>query len=134
MNTQKHQIKVLAGGCFNALHPGHVYFLKEAKKLGDILVVVLTNDANNKKPYAVPSEKRKASLQNIGIVDKIVVGMAEDFSAVVKNERPDIIALGYDQQLMEPTKKEVNEMGVSVKRIGKLGNFSTRNILGKVKN
>lgn len=122
-------LKILAGGCFNVLHPGHEYFLKEAKKLGDILVVVITNDANNKKPYAIPAERRKDALQKLSIADKIIIGNSDDFSAVVISEKPDIIALGYDQQLMEPTKKEAEKMGIKVNRIGKLGNYSTRNIL-----
>ncbi len=111
--------KVLAGGCFNKIHEGHIYFLKKAKELG-YLVVVLANDMNNRKPYAVPAKKRKKNLEKLGIADKIIVGDTEDFSKVVKKEKPDIIVLGYDQKL--PVKKR----NIVVKRIRKFGNHSTK--------
>ena len=53
---------VLCGGCFNKIHEGHVYFLNEAKKLGNFLVVVVANDRLNKKKYgarALPAKKSK---------------------------------------------------------------------------
>ena len=122
--------KVLAGGCFNLIHPGHEYFLKEAKKLGNFLVVVLTNDANNRKPYAVPAEQRKAALERLAIADKVLVGETDDFTAVLRKFRPDIIALGHDQELVEATKKESEKMKIRVVRIGKFGDYSTGKIIG----
>lgn len=115
--------KVLAGGSFNAIHPGHIYFLNEAKKLGDKLVVVLTHDKNNKKPYAVLAEKRKKLLKSLGIADKILIGCAKDKTRIIKKIKPDIIALGYDQKLPEGLKS------FKFARINKLGNYSTRNKL-----
>ena len=113
--------KVLVGGCFNSIHPGHIYFLKEAKKLGDELVVVLANDKNNKKPYAIPARKRKKKLADLKIADKIVVGDSRDQTKIVKKIKPDIIALGYDQT--RPPSLE----NIKFVRIKKLGNFSTNN-------
>jgi FAD synthetase len=112
--------KVLVGGSFNAIHPGHVYFLKEAKKLGDELVVVLTHDKNNKKPYAISARGRKKLLKFLNIADKILVGDFRDKTKVIKKIRPDIIALGYDQKLPEGL------VGFKVARIKKLGDYSTR--------
>ncbi len=123
-------VRVLSGGCFNLIHPGHEYFLKEAKKLGNFLVVVLTNDANNRKPYAVPAEKRKAALERLAIADKVLVGETDDFTAVLRKFRPDIIALGHDQELIEATKKEAEKMKIRVVRIGKFGDYSTGKIIG----
>jgi FAD synthetase len=112
--------KVLAGGCFNTIHPGHKYFLREAKKLtkGGELVLVLTNDANNLKPNPVPAAKRKAALKKLYIADKIVIGSSSNFSAIVKKLQPDIIALGYDQELPVKFKGKVV-------RIKKFGDYST---------
>jgi len=119
--------KVLVGGCFNKIHPGHVYFLKEAKKLGDYLIVVLTNDRNN-KPYGIPAKQRKKNLEKINmklkLINKIVIGDPNDFSKVVKKEKPDVIALGYDQKLPEGVSKEIKK--IIVKRIKKFGNYSTK--------
>lgn len=120
--------KVLVGGCFNSIHPGHIYFLKKSKEIGDYLIVVIANDIHNKKPYAVPQENRKASLEKMGIADKVVIGNEKDFSAVVRKEKPDIIALGYDQKLLGKTRKEAEKMKIKIVRIGKFGEHSTRKL------
>lgn len=119
-------MKVLAGGCFNSIHPGHIYFLSKAKSLGSKLIVVLTNDAHNRKPYAINAEKRKALLESLGIADRVVIGSSEDYSAVVRDEKPGIIALGYDQKLMGSTKEVAEIMGIKIIRIEKFGNYSSR--------
>jgi FAD synthetase len=112
--------KVLVGGSFNAIHPGHVYFLNEAKKLGDELIVVLANDKNNKKRYAISARERKKLLKSLNIADKILVGDSKDKTKVIKKIKPDIIALGYDQKLPEGLES------FKVARIKKLGDYSTR--------
>lgn len=107
--------KVLAGGCFNRIHPGHIYFLKEAKKLGNELIVVLTNDKNNKKPYAVSAKERKKILKSLNIADKIFIGDPKNKIKIVKKVKPDIIALGYDQKLPDSLD---NFKYVQIKRFG----------------
>ena len=111
--------KVLVGGCFNKIHSGHIYFLKEAKKLGDKLIVVLANDKNNKKPYALPAKERKRLLRSLNIADKILIGYFEDKIKIVKKVKPNIIALGYDQELPEGLEN------LKHIRIKKLSNYST---------
>ena len=112
--------KILVGGSFNSIHPGHIYFLKEAKKLGDKLIVVLTNDKNNKKPYAIPAKERKRLLKFLNIADKIFIGGSKDKIKIVKKVKPDIIALGYDQKLPDGLDNFKHI------RIKKLGGHSTR--------
>ena len=91
--------KVLVGGCFNRIHPGHIYFLKEAKKLGDELIVVLANDKNNKKPYATSAKERKKLLKSLDIADEIFIGDPKNKIKIVEMVKPDVIVLGYDQKL-----------------------------------
>ncbi|MCX6814050.1 MAG: FAD synthase [Candidatus Aenigmarchaeota archaeon] len=96
--------KVLAGGTFNLLHPGHIFFLEKAKELGDYLVVVVANDktvAREKKFLVMPAAARKKIIEKMRMVDKAVIGDEKDFMKVVRKERPDIIALGYDQKIDE---------------------------------
>lgn len=112
--------KVLVGGCFNRIHPGHIYFLKQAKKLGDKLIVVLTNDKNNKKPYAFPAKERKKMLKSLNITDEILIGESKDKTRIAKKIKPDFIVLGYDQKVMPGLEK------FKYIRIKKLGNYSTR--------
>ena len=96
--------KVLVGGVFNIVHPGHNLFLKKAKELGDYLVVVIANDrtATRTKKYAVHSqEERKRNIEKLGVADKVVIGDERDFMKVVREEKPDVIALGHDQRMKE---------------------------------
>jgi len=120
------KIKVLVGGCFNRIHPGHIYFLDKAKIMGDYLTVILTNDNNNTKPYAIPAAKRKTGLKNLSIADKIIIGDPKDKIKIIRKFQPDIIALGYDQKLTKEQKQVIKEMKISVKRIKKHGEFSSR--------
>ncbi|MCX6819513.1 MAG: adenylyltransferase/cytidyltransferase family protein [Candidatus Aenigmarchaeota archaeon] len=117
-------IKVLAGGCFNKIHPGHIYFLNKAKALG-YLVVVLTHDKNNKKSYAVPAKERKKQITALKIADEVVIGHPTDYSKTVETIKPDIIALGYDQELPEG----LNANRIKIARIMKFRNYSTRKLL-----
>jgi len=112
-------MKVLAGGCFNKLHKGHVCFLKRAKRLGFLVVVLASNKINMAKNgnNAIPAIKRKESLEKLGIADKAVVGSKSDYMAVVRSEKPDIIALGYDQRLPDA---RIERMGIKVVKIGKM--------------
>ncbi|HLD85211.1 MAG TPA: adenylyltransferase/cytidyltransferase family protein [archaeon] len=88
----------LLGGKFNKIHPGHLWLLKHARKHGKV-IAVLANDKNNDRPYALPALLRKAQLEKTGLADKVVIGEENDFFAVVKKYKPDIILLGYDQRL-----------------------------------
>jgi FAD synthetase len=121
-------MKVLTGGKFNRIHPGHVWLLKRAKKLGN-LVVVLAHDRNNKREYAVKASARKKNLEQLYIADDIVVGSPTSFVAVVKKHRPDIIVLGHDQSLPKGTEKYIREKNIKVVRFGKHGTHSTRKLM-----
>ncbi len=120
--------KILVGGCFNSIHPGHIYFLQEAKKLASELIVVLTNDKNNKKPYAISVKERKKLLKFLNIADKILIGDPKDKTKVVKKIKPDIIALGYDQKIPEGLEN------FKYIRIKKLGTYSTKLKKGRAHN
>jgi len=118
---------ILTGGKFNKIHPGHVWLLCRAKKLG-YLVVVLANDKHNKKPYTVKSGKRKATLEKLGIADKIVIGSPKSFVLVLKKYKPNVIVLGYDQKLPEGTEDYVKEHKIKIIKFKKYGSHSTRKL------
>lgn len=124
--------KILVGGCFNKIHKGHEFFLREAKKFGDSLTVVLTNDRNNKKPYRIPAKDRKKNLEELKVADKIIIGRPKDFSKVVIEEKPDIIALGYDQKLPPGVEEIVKKMNIKIVRIKKFGEYETRKIINRI--
>jgi cytidyltransferase-like protein len=108
-------VTVFAAGCFNRIHPAHVRLLRRARTLGDRLVVVLSNDAHNRKPNAVTAEVRRRRLQELGIADEIVVGGADGFAPTLRRLRPDVLVLGYDQRLPDAeTEAAVRELGVEI--------------------
>jgi glycerol-3-phosphate cytidylyltransferase-like family protein len=78
-------------------------------------VVVLSNDAHNRKPNALPSKERKARLEALNVADKVIVGDADGFAETVRRVSPDILVLGYDQKLPDAeTEAAVRAMGVEV--------------------
>ena len=92
---------VMAFGTFDVFHAGHEYFLRQAKKLGDELVVVIARDStvkNVKGEYPHENEKqRMQKVKNSGIANKVILGYDDDKYKVIKKYKPHIIALGYDQ-------------------------------------
>jgi len=133
-------VRVMATGVFDLLHPGHVYFLTEARKLGDELVVVVARDQTarrlKREPY-VPEHIRREMVEALKPVDRAVLGSATDIYETVINERPNIIALGYDQVWNETeVVKECERRGVPVKvaRIGALmhNDLATRRIIERI--
>jgi len=123
---------VLASGVFDLLHLGHVRFLEEAKKAGGKnaeLIVIVARDSTvekrkGKKPV-VPESQRRALVESLKVVDEAILGYEEfDMGRVIDKIKPDIIALGYDQDNMEKAvKKYVKKSGLKIKivRIGKFG-------------
>jgi FAD synthetase len=93
--------KVMVFGTFNIIHPGHLNLFRQAKKFGDKLYVVLSrNETVRKLKNYNPLDEidRVSKLKKIPIVDEVVLGHSEDPLDAIKNIKPDIICLGYDQE------------------------------------
>ncbi len=110
--------RVLATGTFDILHPGHIYFLTQARKLGDELFVIVARDSNvtHKPKPIVPEEQRLEMVNALGMVDKALLGSEKDMFEPLKEIKPDIIALGYDQRFdSELLEKELTKRGIPAK-------------------
>ncbi len=97
----KRGVRVMATGVFDILHPGHLYFLEEARRLGDELVVVVARDLTAKKlkrEPIVPEHLRLEMVRGMKPVDHAVLGNVDDYFRVVQEWSPDIIAFGHDQR------------------------------------
>ena len=92
---------VLAGGVFDIIHPGHIHTLNDAKKLGDVLVVVVATDKTaikmKKREPLHSAELRRELVSSLSMVDLCIIGNEEDIFKTVDLVKPQIIALGYDQ-------------------------------------
>jgi len=89
-------------GTFDGLHPGHLFFLRQLKSLGDELYIAIGRDRNvkrikGKKPYFNEKERQKA-VEKTGLADKVLIGHSTDFYRVIHRYQPDVIGLGYDQR------------------------------------
>ncbi|MCD6410148.1 MAG: adenylyltransferase/cytidyltransferase family protein [Candidatus Verstraetearchaeota archaeon] len=114
----------MASGVFDLLHYGHVKYLEEAKKLGgedSELVVVVARDATVRKRKGrdpiLPEEERRALVEALKPVNKAILG-EEDFSLekVLSKVKPDIVAVGYDQENLEAElKKVISRKGLDIK-------------------
>jgi len=135
-------VKVMATGTFDLLHMGHIYYLKEAKKQGDTLVVVVARDSTVRKLKHEPvtSENiRLRLIKELQVVDEAVLGYEDDMYAIVEEIKPDIIALGYDQIHDEAhIKKELKKRNLTAKVV-RLPKYEggedlngTRRIIGKI--
>ena len=135
-------VKIMATGAFDILHMGHIYYLKEAKKLGDELVVIVACDSTVRKLKHEPvtSEKMRLLLiKELKIVDEAYLGQKDDIYKIVEEIKPDIIALGYDQihdeKIIRQNLKKRN-INVKIVRLPKYKNIEdingTRKIISKI--
>ena len=132
----------MATGTFDILHLGHIYFLKEAKKLGDNLTVVLATDSTVRKlkhEPVNPEEIRLKLIKELKVVDKAYIGHEDDMYEIVQEIKPDIIALGFDQIFDEKNiEKELKKRNIKAKviRLSELKGGSdlegTRKIIAKI--
>jgi|GEM_PF-1010760 len=98
-------IVVLAAGVFDILHLGHIHYLTHAKSLGDELVVVVATDEIARKSGKLPVHKEKdrfEMIKSLRMVDRAILGDKRDMLKTLKKVHPDIVFLGYDQELAPP--------------------------------
>jgi cytidyltransferase-like protein len=114
---------VLASGFFNPPHRGHVAYLREAKKLGDWLVVSIHRDecCVKKRGYCfMPLEDRLAIIEAMRFVDEVIVcGEACDLTAceALQTVKPNIFAKGGDRTSDNMPKSEIDlcrKLGIKI--------------------
>lgn len=101
---------VLANGCFDVLHYGHLLHLREARSMGDRLIVSLTHDyAVNKGPGRPvnPWDHRAELLRELRCVDD-VVGTDTAIRAIL-SVRPDVFVKGIDYSCGDRWTEEIHE-------------------------
>lgn len=100
--------RVLVFGTFDELHPGHIFFLEQAKRKGETLFVSVARDEHvfelkNKKPKQ-NEKKRLEAVRQISFVDNADLSDRKLGSFdLITRFNPEIIALGFDQNDLEKT-------------------------------
>ncbi|BAM70006.1 MULTISPECIES: adenylyltransferase/cytidyltransferase family protein [unclassified Methanothermobacter] len=119
---------VMATGTFDIIHPGHGFFLEEARKLGGKdarLVVVLARDSTvraRKRTPIVGEKQRLEVVRMLKPVDEAYLGSETDMFEIVHRIKPDIIAIGPDQKFdVDELRDELRRrgLGCEVRRIKK---------------
>jgi len=123
---------VLASGAFDLLHYGHVHYLRNAKKAGgdnSKLIVIVARDRTVEKLKGAkpvfPEEQRRALVESLKIVDEAILGYEDlDMLRVIEKVKPDIIALGYDEEKVEEELQKLiaeKNLDVRVVRVTRFG-------------
>jgi rfaE bifunctional protein nucleotidyltransferase chain/domain len=126
---------VLANGCFDLLHVGHVRYLHAARELGDRLIVGVNSDDSvhslkgEGRPL-MPAEERAEILAALADVDAVVIFPERDVRPLIREVRPDIHAKGTDYTPdTVPERDTVAEVGGRVAIVGDPKNHSATDII-----
>jgi D-glycero-beta-D-manno-heptose 1-phosphate adenylyltransferase len=129
---------VLANGCFDLLHVGHLRYLEGARALGDLLVVAINSDKSMRliKDSGRPilgEDERVALISALRCVDYVVVFDETNVSRVLDVLKPSIHAKGtdYTEQTV-PERGKVLGYGGAVRITGDPKNHSTRDIIERI--
>ena len=131
---------VFTNGVFDILHPGHVRYLRDARALGDVLIVGVNSDrsarAQGKAPDRPinPEVERSEVLSALGCVDAVVVFDDETPQEIIEAIQPDILVKGADWAADAIVGRDVVEArGGKVVRIPLAQGYSTTSIIERIR-
>ena len=137
---------VLATGVFDLLHLGHLRFLEESKRKGgprSKLVVVVARDKTvfrrKGRGPIIPEDQRRELVAALRVVDRAIMGREEiDLLGILKEVRPDIVSVGYDQdEIRAAVARLIRKQGLPIKvvrirRFGPIGFNSSSKLKNRV--
>jgi FAD synthetase len=124
--------RVLAAGVFDLLHYGHIRYLEEAKKLGGPdakLTVIVARDETVRRMKGqdpvIPEDQRRAVVEALKVVDEALLGFEDlDLDRVIQQVRPDIVAVGHDQEAIRNQVEKIKrarELSLEIIQVGRFG-------------
>jgi rfaE bifunctional protein nucleotidyltransferase chain/domain len=129
---------VLVGGCFDLLHFGHISFLKQAKTLGDYLIVALESDENVRrmKGEARPihtQKQRKEMLESLLFIDEVIplptMHNDSDYYELVRKIKPSVVAITQGDTAKVKKTEQAQEVGAQLIEIPKIHTPSTSQLV-----
>lgn len=130
---------VLANGCFDPLHVGHVRYLYGAKSHGDFLVVALNDDESTRtlkgeKRPIIPAAHRSKILASLEMVDAVLIFSARDVSRILSAIRPACHAKGTDYTIDTVPEREVSSsLGIETVIVGDPKTHASSLVLERVR-
>ncbi len=129
---------VLANGCFDLLHVGHIRYLEGARREGDLLVVGVNSDASERvlkgdgRPI-LPAQARAELVAALAAVDYVVIFDEPNVEALLTAIRPDVHAKGTDYTAETvPERKLAAQLGIRIAIVGDPKQHSTRELLARL--
>ena len=130
---------VLANGCFDLLHAGHVRYLDGARRQGDVLVVAVNSDASARplkghgRPI-LPAEARARLVAALSAVSYVTVFDEPDVRELLKTLRPDVHAKGTDYTVdTVPERETAKQLGVRIAIVGDPKRHSTSEMMTRLR-
>jgi D-beta-D-heptose 7-phosphate kinase/D-beta-D-heptose 1-phosphate adenosyltransferase len=130
---------VFTNGCFDLLHSGHLHLLREAKKLGDVLIVAINTDDSIRRLKGdgrpvLPLEERAELLAALDIVDYVTSFEESEPSRLIQQLQPDVLVKGGDWSQDQVVGRElVEENGGRVEVVPYLEGHSTTHIIERIR-
>jgi D-glycero-beta-D-manno-heptose 1-phosphate adenylyltransferase len=130
---------VLANGCFDTLHVGHVRYLAGAKREGDVLLVAINSDASTRglkgpgRPI-LDEQARALLVAALRDVDYVVIFSEPNVEELLKQLRPDVHAKGTDYTAETVPERELaRRLGIRIAIVGDPKDHSTRGLLEAIR-
>ena len=129
---------VFTNGCFDLIHAGHITYLRQARSLGDLLVIGINSDASVQRlkgpERPIMSELERAGvLDGLEMVDYITIFNEETPHSLISALSPDVLVKGGDWELDQIVgRKEVEAGGGSVHSLPYLQGASTTDIISRI--
>jgi len=132
---------VLTNGVFDLLHTGHLYYLKKARELGEVLVIALNADASVRalKGPSRPVQdefQRAYALGALACIDGIVIFREPRLTAEIRALQPDVYCKAGDYTLEKLNAEErtaLQAVGARIEFLPFLPGFSTTNLIARIK-
>jgi len=136
---RRQEIVVLANGCFDTLHVGHIRYLQGARREGDILAVAVNSDSSvcalkgAGRPI-LPETARAALVAALRAVDYVVLFNEPNVEALLEDLHPNVHAKGTDYTADSvPERATAARLGIRVAIVGDPKDHSTRELLDSVR-
>jgi rfaE bifunctional protein nucleotidyltransferase chain/domain len=129
---------ILANGCFDLLHVGHIRYLTAAKEIGGTLVVAINSDRQARalkgagRPF-LPESERAEMIAALRCVDLVTIFDEPTVEQLIRSIRPDFHAKGTDYTIdTVPEREIVRECGGQIAIVGDPKDHSSTELIGKV--
>ena len=138
-SLKKHEKKIgFTNGCFDLIHVGHIKYLRDAKKLADVLIVAINSDKSiktlkgSKRPL-FPQDERAEILSAFEFIDYVVIFDELDPEKTISTLLPDVLVKGGDYKINEIIgRNTVTSHGGKVVIIPEVNGKSTSEIINRV--